>query len=152
MQKIIIADTSCLILLDKIGELNILKELYREVVVTQEIVNEFNQSLPSWFKVQNPTNKIYQKILEATLDTGESSAIALAIEQPESILILDDDKGRRYAEKLGIKVTGTLGVIISAKQIGRIKSIKNVLEKIKNTNFRLTIELERQMLERAGEL
>lgn len=80
MQKTIISDTSCLILLDKIGELEILNKLFGTIITTAEVSNEFGQPLPSWIEIQNPTDKIYQTIIEATLDKAEASAIALAIE------------------------------------------------------------------------
>jgi predicted nucleic acid-binding protein len=151
MQKVILSDTSCLILLDKIGELNLLTELFGAIVVTQEIADEFKNELPDWIRVENASNKTYQKILEASLDKGEASAIAFALEQSDCLLIIDDYKGRKYAEQLGIKITGTLGVIINAKLKGHIKSVKPILDKIKATDFRLTLELERMTLVKAGE-
>jgi predicted nucleic acid-binding protein len=100
MQKVIISDTSCLILLDKIGELQLLNTLFGQVSITQEIADEFKKDLPDWFTIVNPINKTYQRILEASLDKGESSAIAFAIEQKEWLLMIDDCKGektRNYA-------------------------------------------------------
>jgi predicted nucleic acid-binding protein len=152
MQKVIISDTSCLILLDKIGELNLLSKLFGQIIVTEEIALEFKMQLPDWFKIESPGNKTYQKILEASLDKGEASAIAYAIEQNDCLLIIDDYKGRKYAEQLGIKITGTLGVIIDAKLSGHINSVKPLLEEIKRTDFRLTSELERRALEKSNEL
>ena len=99
MQKVVIADTSCLILLDKIGELGLLNKLFHQIIVTQEIADEFKKELPDWFKIEQPTNRTYQKILEASLDKGEASAIAFAIEQNDCLLIIDDFKGRKYAEQ-----------------------------------------------------
>lgn len=152
MQKVIISDTSCLILLDKIGELNLLNKLFGQVIITQEIAQEFKKELPDWFTIQEPTNKTYQKILEASLDKGEASAIAFAIEQTDCLLIIDDYKGRKYAEQLGIKITGTLGVIIDSKLSGHIESVKPILDKIKKTDFRLTAELEKKTLEKSNDL
>jgi predicted nucleic acid-binding protein len=152
MQKVIISDTSCIILLDKIDELKLLHTLFGQVIVTQEIANEFKKDLPDWFTIVNPINKTYQKILEASLDKGESSAIALALEQKDSLLIIDDYKGRKYAEQLGIKITGTLGVIIDAKLSGHLESVKPLLKRIKMTDFRLTSELEIRTLEKSGEV
>jgi predicted nucleic acid-binding protein len=86
MQKVIISDTSCLILLDKIGELKLLNKLFGQIIVTQEIANEFKKELPDWFTIEEPANKTYQKILEASLDKGEASAIAFAIEQADCLL------------------------------------------------------------------
>jgi predicted nucleic acid-binding protein len=151
MQKVIISDTSCLILLDKIGELRLLNILFGQIIITQEIANEFKKELPGWIIIEEPTNKTYQKILEASLDKGEASAIALAIEQTDCLLIIDDYKGRKYAEQLGIRITGTLGIIIDAKLSGHIESIKPILDKIKKTDFRLTTELEKKILEKSSE-
>jgi predicted nucleic acid-binding protein len=152
MQRVIISDTSCLILLDKIGELKLLKKLFGQIIVTQEIANEFKKELPDWFIIEEPANKTYQKILEASLDKGEASAIAFAIEQADCLLIIDDYKGRKYAEQLGIKITGTLGVIINAKLSGHIESVRPILKKIKNTDFRLTAELEKRTIEKSNEV
>jgi predicted nucleic acid-binding protein len=151
MQSVIISDTSCIILLDKIGELNLLNTLFGQVSVTQEIATEFGKELPDWFIIEEPANKTYQKILEASLDKGEASAIALAIEQLDCLLIIDDLKGRKFAQKLGINITGTLGIIIDAKISGYINSVKPILDKIKKTDFRLSDELEKRALERSKE-
>ena len=152
MQKVIISDTSCLILLDKIGELELLNKLFGQITITPEIAREFKKDLPEWFKIEQPTNKTYQKILEASLDKGEASAIAFAIEQTDCLLIIDDNKGRKYAQQLGIKITGTLGVVINAKLSGLIESVKPILDKIKKTDFRLTAELEKKTLEKSNEM
>ena len=152
MRKVIISDTSCLILLAKIGELNLLKSLFGQVIVTKEIADEFQGELPEWVSIQQPLNVIYQKILEASLDRGEASAIAFAIEQSDCLLIIDDFKGRRYAEQLGIKITGTLGVIIDAKLSGYIESVRPILSKIKVTDFRLSEDLEKKVVEKSGEV
>jgi predicted nucleic acid-binding protein len=152
MQRVIISDTSCLILLEKIGELHLLKKLFGKICITEEIAKEFNQALPDWFEISNPKNKTYQIMLEATLDKGEASAIAFAIEQEDCLLILDDLKGRKYAEHLGLKITGTLGVLLDAKVSGHLASVKSCIDKMKQTDFRLTQELERQVLEKSGEI
>ena len=86
------------------------------------------------------------------IDKGESSAIALALETPESILILDDYKARKIATHLGLALTGTIGVIVKAKINGVIFSIKPTLEDIKKTNFRISPELELLAFKEAGEL
>jgi len=151
MQKIIISDTSCLILLHKIGELNLLYVLFGEVIITSVIASEFGQPLPTWIKVADAGNKKYQTLLSATIDKGEASAIALAVEQTDCLLILDDNKARKLATELGLKYTGTLGVIADAKLSGLIPSVKPILEKIRKTNFRITSDLEKKLLDRTGE-
>ena len=70
---------------------------------------------------------------------------------PDSVVILDDYKARKIVERLGITLTGTIGVIIKAKLSGIISSTKPLLEKIKQTDFRLSAEIETQALKEAGE-
>lgn len=151
MQKTIISDTSCLILLQKIGELDLLQRLFHTVFITPEIATEYELPLPKWIIIDSPINKTYQRILEASLDKGESSAIALCLEKTDPLLIIDDLKGRKFAEKLGLKISGTLGVLIIAKKQNLISSIKPALERIKLTDFRFSEHLEKRVLQLAGE-
>ena len=90
MEATIISDTSCLILLDKIGELHLLQELFGEEVTTQIVADEFGGYWPTWLRIQNPKGKSSQLILEATVDKGEASAIALALEIENCLLIIDE--------------------------------------------------------------
>ena len=85
------------------------------------------------------------------LDKGEASAIALSFEMDNSIVIIDDLKGRNVAERLNLRYSGTFGLILKAKQIGIIQSVKPILTKIKGTNFRFSEKLFKLILEQAGE-
>jgi predicted nucleic acid-binding protein len=151
MHNVIISDTSCFIILSKIGEFDLLNKVYGNIVTTVEIATEFNETLPEWIEIKSVTDKSLQKLLELQLDKGESSAIALALELPDSKIIIDDYKARKIAELMNINFTGTIGVIIKAKQMGIIPLIKPLLEKIKNTDFRLSREIEINALKEANE-
>lgn len=151
MQRTIISDTSCIILLDKIGELEILKNLFTEITITSAIKKEFGQPLPGWFVLKDPSNLYFQQEIENSLDKGEASAIALAIEVENCLLIIDDLKGRNFADNLGIKIIGTIGLMFNAKKNGIIPSVKSILIKIRNTNFRMNSRLEEIILKNAGE-
>ncbi len=149
--EIIISDTSCLILLNKINELDLLKAIALNVYITPTIQKEFGIELPSWISIKSPSDNHYQKILEMDLDDGEASAIALSLEVDNSILLIDDLKGRKIAERLNLRYSGTFGLILKAKQIGRIKSVREILEKVKGTNFRFSEKLLSAIIEEAGE-
>lgn len=151
MHKTIISDTSCFIILSKIGELELLYKLYGQIITTLDIAEEFGETLPNWVTIEKVSDKYRQRILEMQIDKGESSAIALALEVPNCTLILDDFKARKIAQNLGLSFTGTIGIIIKAKLNGTIPSIKPYLEKIKETNFRISAEIELQALKEAGE-
>lgn len=151
MQKTIISDTSCLVILEKIKELELLHRLFGTIFTTSEIKDEFGLPLPEWVQIKEVRNKNYQSIIEATLDKGEASAIALALELEDCLLIIDDLKGRKFANQLGLKITGTFGVLVEAKLSGTIPSVKPILEKIKTTNFRIGEQFEALILKKAGE-
>lgn len=151
MQKAIVSDTSCLILLEKIGELEMLHKVFGDILITQDVADEYGSTLPNWVSIQNPTDRKYQKILETSVDKGEAIAIALAIELADCLLIIDDLKGRNLAEALGIKITGTFGLILEAKLSGKIDSVKPVLEKIKQTDFYFSKDIEKKILDKANE-
>ncbi|MBS1666239.1 MAG: DUF3368 domain-containing protein [Bacteroidetes bacterium] len=151
MPKTIISDTSCFIILSSIGELELLHKVYGQIVTTNDIALEYGEPLPEWVTVETVTDKYRQQLLEMQIDKGESSAIALALETPGCTLILDDYKARKIAGFLGLNYTGTIGVIVKAKLIGAIKSIKPLLGKIKRTNFRLSADIELLALKEAKE-
>jgi predicted nucleic acid-binding protein len=150
MRKIIV-DTSCLIILSKIKELPLLKLLYGEVLITDIIAKEFDEPIPDWIIIYPIKINENVFLFEKSIDKGEASVIMLALEIPNSIIIIDDFKGRALAKELGIKVTGTIGIIISAKNKKLIPSIKPILEKIKETNFYISKALENEALRLAKE-
>ena len=130
MQKIIIADASCLILFHKIFEINLLHSLFGEIIISSVIAKEFGELLPEWIIIIDPTDKKYEQMLNSFVDAGEASAIALAIEYKNCLLIVDDMKARKLATELSIKYTGSLGVIVDAKFQGHIELIKPIIEKM----------------------
>jgi len=89
MPNIIISNTICFIILTKIRALDLLLKVYGRILTTSDIAEEFGEKLPEWVIIVDVLDKYKQKILELQIDKGESSAIALAIETPDS-MILDD--------------------------------------------------------------
>jgi predicted nucleic acid-binding protein len=151
MPKAIISDTSCLIVFAKINELDLLRRLFTEIVTTDEVADEFGQVLPDWISVQSVKNKYYQEELKLKVDSGEASAIALAVENHDSLLIVDDFKARKLAASLGIDIIGSIGILVKAKNEGVIVSVKPFFERIRNTDFRISDDLESAALKEAGE-
>ena len=142
----IISNTSCLIVLDNIGMLDILKELYGKIIITRQVKDEFGENVPEWIEVEEVNDKKYMELVEKFVDLGEASTIALAVEKNESIVILDDMKARKLAQKLNLKMTGTIGIIIKARKKNIITSIAKVLNKLKKDGFRISENLEREAL------
>ena len=138
MQTLIISDTACLILFDKIGEFEILRKLFQTVTITSIIAEEFKKQTPDWVIINDPQNTNNVVNYSKVVDHGEASALALSIEIENSLLIFDDLKARKLAEELNLKYTGSIGILILAKRRGLIEDIDELLAKIQATNFRLT--------------
>ena len=138
MHNIVISDTSCLIIFSKIRQLEILNKVYDNVITTPEIAEEFSEKLPDWIIIKEVQDKKYQEFLETQVDCGEASAIALAKEIDNSLLLLDDLKARKLAGKLNLRFTGTLGVITKAKQIGVISAVRPIIDSLLLTDFRIS--------------
>jgi predicted nucleic acid-binding protein len=151
MPEIIISDTSCLILLKKIGQLQLLPTLYAQIFVTSLIVKEFGSDLPAEIVVRDAQDLNLIKTLSLTVDEGEASAIALAFEIEDSILVLDDRKARKFASSLGLRLTGTLGILLKAKQLGVLPSVKQSLDELRKTDFRISQHIIDRMVKEAGE-
>ncbi len=149
--KIVITDASCFITLDKIDGIHLLHSLYKQVITTPEIAAEFGKRLPDWVEVNAVLNRDLLYDYAETVDIGEASAMVLATEIRADLLIIDDAKARRFAKKLELNITGTIGVILSAKLNGIIPAVKPYIIKIQETNFRISDWLTLQILKEAGE-
>ncbi|TVR87155.1 MAG: DUF3368 domain-containing protein [Saprospirales bacterium] len=149
--KVIIADTSCLIIYHKIGQFGILKKTFTDLIVTKEVAEEFGE-LPNWVTIKEITDKEQYFKLAKDLGKGEASSIAIALEFDDSLLIIDEKKGRKIAEELRIEIIGSLGVLIKAKERGIIKSVRDILTLIDKTNFRISQSIREKVLKESGEL
>ncbi len=149
----IISNTSCLILLDNINALGILQQLYQNIYLTDEVAQEYGKPLGNWMHVVTVTDRNYLRILNASVDLGEASTIALALQMPEdNVMIQDDLKVRKLAKQLQLKFTGLLGILLKAKQLQIIGSVTDIVTQLKNANFRMSETLVKEVLKLAGEL
>jgi predicted nucleic acid-binding protein len=151
LDKIVITDASCFITLDKIDGMHILHSLYKQVITTPEIAAEYGKRLPDWVDVKAVQNRNLLYDYAENVDIGEASAMVLAIETHADLLIIDDAEGRRFAKKLELNITGTVGVILNAKLNGIIPLVKPYILKIQQTNFRISEWLTTQIIKDAGE-
>ena len=148
MLNLIVADTSCLIVLSKIKRLQILKEIFISITITPEIQCEFGEVLPEWILVKEIKDKKRQQILRLQLDDGEASAIALCMENDNSLLLIDERKGRGIASELGLKMMGTLGVIIKAWELKLIGSLADEFEKLKKVDFWISEKIIQKIIDK----
>lgn len=107
--------------------------MYKQVLTTPEIAAEFGKRLLEWVEVKAVLNRDLLYNYAETVDIGEASAMALASEIHADLLIIDDAEGRRFAKKLELNITGTVGVILSAKLSGVIPTVIPEKQRITKT-------------------
>jgi predicted nucleic acid-binding protein len=96
-------------------------------------------------------DKNYLRILNTSVDFGEASTIALALQmQEDNVMILDDLKARKLAKQLQLKFTGLLGILLKAKRQHIISSVADIITRLKKTNFRFSEKLEDEVIRLAG--
>src|SRR4051794_38586668 len=159
--RLVISNTSPLLYLHQVGHLDLLPRLYGQVQIPSAVQDELRAgaelgvAVPDagsldWLQVQ-PVRDTALLPVVIDLGPGEAEAIALAIAHPGSLLILDDTLGRRIAHLNRLTYTGTLGVLVKAKEQGLLPSVSPVVEALRSTTMYLTPTLIERVLRKPGE-
>lgn len=155
--SLVVADTGPINYLVLLGREDLLREFFSKVIVpvsvlqelsfpgTPVVVRSWSQNLPYWIEIRNARSLIE----ESNLGKGEREAVSLALELKSNVL-LDDKKGRTLAERRGLEVVGTLGILEFASGHGLI-NLAEELEKLQKTSFRFSKRLIEQALARSRE-
>jgi predicted nucleic acid-binding protein len=146
-----VSNSSCLIGLEAVGHLDILQQLYTTIEVPEAVAQEFGSALPTWAQVHAVQNRSLVQSLRLGLGAGEAEAIALSVECAAARLILDDKKARRIARQLQQPVTGTLAVLLRAKDQGILSNVRDIIDALAAANFRVSDVLVQEVLRQAGE-
>jgi hypothetical protein len=157
----VICNTSPFQYLHQIDQLHILPALAGKVIVPSAVVDELaagrvaGVDLPDlsqldWIIVQSPAGQSALPLI-ADLGAGESEVLMLALETPGAAVILDDMLARRVAESLNIRMTGTLGLLLDAKQAGLISQVRPLLDQLQTLRFRLAPATYQAVLKLADE-
>lgn len=160
---IVVSDTSPISNLAAIGQLIILQQLYREVIIPTAVHQELLKSGSDdpavlaiqsldWVQIRSVTNAALLQSLQTALDAGEAEAIVLAIELDADRLLIDERRGRQQATQAGLRVTGLLGILLAAKQQGFIASVQPLLDDLTANGFWVRDELYAETLRLSGEL
>lgn len=144
MSESIVADTTCLIALERIDQLDLLRRLFSSVIIPPEVAREFKNP-PEWLTVQDSSNQNILASLRLQVDEGEAAAIALAFELKVKI-ILDDKAARSLAKKLRLPVIGTIGLLLVAKQRALIHAIRPFFDDLERHGFYMTEALKQEVL------
>jgi predicted nucleic acid-binding protein len=91
------------------------------------------------------TSPVTASSVSSSLDSGERAAIALALDLKADLLLMDERAGAREARRLGLTVTGTLGILVRAAELGFVK-LASALDKLQQTNFRVAPEMIQELL------
>jgi uncharacterized protein len=160
---IVVSDTSILLNLCRIGCEDVLPQLYGDVIAPETVRLEFESAVvryprfgglafPGWVRIEMPSRPLSSFEPHAQLDRGESDAIALAAELQADLILIDELAGRAVAKRLGLRPTGTLGVLIDAKQCGLLAAIGPLLDDLREqANFFLSDARRLEALRLAGE-
>lgn len=142
----VIVNTTPLIALCHVGQLDLLKKMYGKILIPQAVYNELSEKKESickkqvdnslgWIHVENIENQMAKSMFKTQLYDGEVEVMILAKEKNADIVIIDDANAKKYAKYLKLPVTGTLGVLISAKRQGYICELKSVIQEMINKNI-----------------
>jgi uncharacterized protein len=159
----IVSNTSPLILYARIGRLELLQQLFDDVLVPPAVYQEVvlqgagrpgaaSVSNAVWIQRQALSDYRVVQALMVELDRGEAEAITLAMELGgQTAILLDDQKGRRLADARGVEVIGSGGVLVRAKRRGLLPSVRPVLDELRAAGLRLSETAYREILAPAGE-
>ncbi len=156
----VVSNTSPILNLAIVDRLSLLHQQFGEILIPNAVFDELkiSEERPGsqaireavslgWIQRREVSNEPITKLLNQTLDRGESEAIALAIELKADWTLLDEREGRKVAKSLGLKVTGVLGILLRAKQVGEVDSLQPVIDDLINeAGFRIAPELLAQIL------
>lgn len=161
-QQTIVGDSGPLIALAIIGQLELLLRLYRRVIIPQTVWDEITvrgAGLPgalevsriTWLEIQRAETQRLLSLL-ILVDRGEAEAIALAMDNPGSTVLLDDAMARRVAERFGVDRIGTLGILRRAKKSGLLAAVKPHVEQLQASGIFMRQSLVDTILRDVGEL
>jgi len=152
---IVVSDTSVVTALLQLGQIEILRSLYGEVILPKAVQHELlrsHNSLPSFLVVQSAADREMVRSLEEILDRGESEAIAISLELSADALLMDELKGREEARARGLRVVGLLGVLVQARRAGLVPLLSPLLQQLRHeVGFYISDQLEADVLKVVGE-
>lgn len=131
---LVICDTSPLSALIDIERAELLRDLFKEVVIPIAVRDELlarHEKLPDWLDIRDDPLFPSTTLTMAKLGRGETAAISLALELHADVVLIDERRGRREAERLGLTVTGVLGVALLAKRRGLVSTIAPLIDDLR---------------------
>lgn len=160
MNKFVVVNASPFIYLAKAGFLEFLHLAGKKILIPKSVVLEIKRhskdSATEALKIHKWLHEIPDPMIPLSIQAwdlgqGESSVLAYACKNPESLLILDDMAGRTCAISMGFAVCGTLGLVLRAKKAGPIPSARKAVEELRRHGMFLADAILEQALAKIGE-
>jgi len=158
---IVVSNTSPITNLAAIGQLDLLRQLYQQIVIPEAVYRELTASSSqhpgaivqtlNWIATQAVTNQALVTALRLELDEGEAEAIALAQELSADLVLIDERDGRAIAARFGLRVIGLLGVLVEAKHQTLIPAVRPLLDALIRSGFHISQNLYSRVLQAVGE-
>jgi predicted nucleic acid-binding protein len=150
---VVVSNSSPLIALQQIHRLDLLQELFHEILIPSAVAREAATSVAGipWIRIQTLAGPVLPETQRSSLGQGEREAPTLAKELKADIVILDDDPARRIGFRLGLPVMGTVGILLLAKQRGLLPAVKPLLRDLIEADFFLSPQIYEMVLKGAGE-
>ena len=156
----VVVNSTPLVAFWAIGRLDILRDLFGEIMIPPAVREEFLSAekearrkilrTASWIRVV-PLEHPNRVATYAGLDEGEAQVIVLAEEQNASLALIDERKAQRYAERLKLPLSGTLGVLLLAKEERIVSAVSPLIKALQEAGLYLHQDLIDQALNLAGE-
>lgn len=158
----VVVNSTAIIVLCKIGRIELLRKLFSSVVIPEAVYNEvlakddrasrYLVKRPSWISIKEAPALDIKSLMPAKLHAGEVEVMLLAMHEDADILVLDDYAARKTAQYLGFTVTGTLGILQYAKQKGLVGSVVPCIRELRAHGFRISDKVVDAVLRQSGEL
>lgn len=158
-EHLLIADAGPVIMLASINRFDLLRKLATDVVVPRRVYEEVIAGAPrpgakemasDWIRVVDARPKTTEAFA-LLVDRGEAEALALAQDHPMSLLVIDDLRARRVATELGMRFTGTLGILRLARKEGLLTSLREEVENLRHAGFHIAETIAAEFLRQAGD-
>lgn len=149
-----VADSGPLIALTQIGHLHVVELVYTQVLIPPSVAVEVSPSIPrrpAWMSVLPVSKAEPDFSVCSAIDPGERDAIRLALELEVGALLVDDYAARTCAERLGLTVTGTLGLLARAKHLGIVPEVLPLYRGLAQSRFFMSDAIVRALLVSVGE-
>lgn len=145
-----IANSSPLISLDRIGRLDLLSSMFVRLITPEEVAQEVGD-LPTFVTVERLSKPPLLRAFPPRIHTGEAAVILLGFEYPEAVLVLDDWYAREFAASRGLRMIGTIGLLLRAKAEGHIPEVSPIFSMLQEAGFRISPRVLSEALLLAGE-